>query len=60
VIGGTAAAASYWRKATFGSGSELVILAGRARATVWTYDSNFAKLWRLPNGKHVPLAVGRL
>lgn len=35
----------------------LIILAGRASATVWTYDSEFTKVWRLPDGGRVPLAI---
>jgi len=34
----------------------LVTLAGRSSAAVWTYDSEFTKVWRLPNGRRVPLA----
>jgi predicted nucleic acid-binding protein len=32
----------------------LVTLAHRSQARVWTYDSEFVKVWRLPGGKRVP------
>jgi predicted nucleic acid-binding protein len=36
----------------------LVILAqAERRAKVWTYDAQFYKLWRRPDGSSVPLAV---
>lgn len=36
----------------------LAVLAGRdARIRVWTYDREFATIWRRPDGAHIPLAV---
>ena len=36
----------------------LVILAHRDRSLkIWTYDSEFWEIWRLPDGRAVPLAA---
>ncbi len=32
-----------------------VLLAQRAGARLWTYDSELEKIWRLPNGRKVRL-----
>lgn len=37
----------------------LVILAGRLRnCRLWTYDREFARIWRLPGGLRIPMALG--
>lgn len=36
--------------------AQLVTLAGRSNWRVWTYDAEFTNVWRLPNGRRVPLA----
>ena len=36
----------------------LAVLSGREpRASVWSYDREFAAIWRRPDGKPLPLAV---
>jgi predicted nucleic acid-binding protein len=36
----------------------LTILAGRLRnSSLWTYDREFARIWRLPTGSRIPLAI---
>jgi hypothetical protein len=35
----------------------LVTLAGRSAWPVWTYDSEFSSIWRLPGGRRIPLAL---
>ena len=36
----------------------LAVLSGRRRRMrVWTYDSEFSKLWRRPDGTRIPLAA---
>jgi predicted nucleic acid-binding protein len=37
----------------------LVLLAGRHALPVWTYDSEFRKLWRKPDGKPVQVIPAR-
>jgi predicted nucleic acid-binding protein len=38
----------------------LAVLSGHDRATqVWTYDAEFRKIWRRPNGTPIPMAVRR-
>jgi predicted nucleic acid-binding protein len=40
--------------------ASLCILAHRGSAAgVWTYDSEFRTVWRLPSGKPVPVAIRR-
>ena len=37
---------------------ELAVLSGRyRRSRVWTYDSEFARVWRRLDGTPIPLAV---
>lgn len=36
----------------------LIALSARSGSPIWTYDTEFSAVWRLPNGKKVPLAVG--
>ena len=38
-------------------GAIIVSCTCRKTARVWTYDSEFRKIWRLPNGSAVPMAV---
>lgn len=36
----------------------LAVLCGRDRALkVWTYDAEFARVWRRPDGSRIPLAA---
>ena len=37
--------------------AQLVTLAGHKNWRVWTYDAEFTDIWRLPNGRKVPLAA---
>jgi predicted nucleic acid-binding protein len=37
----------------------LAVVSGReSRARVWTFDREFHTIWRRPDGKPIPLAVG--
>jgi predicted nucleic acid-binding protein len=35
----------------------LVTLAARSSWPVWTYDTEFSSIWRLPNGRRIALAA---
>ncbi len=35
----------------------LVMLAARSGSRVWTYDTEFSSVWRLPNGRRIPLTA---
>ena len=38
--------------------AELVVLAGRERSSIWTYDKEFRTLWRAPDGRSLKVVPG--